>query len=326
MDIKLKIIGHIISKFKNREECPKQASFHLPVSYLKLNEEYLTALDGLRVGDEVYIFTWLNLGDRSVLLCHPRGDKNRPKRGVFATRSPDRPNPIGLHRVRIFNIQDNIITIHPMEVINNTPVVDIKPVDTSEFEMSFGPNIDPKVGIDILEIGKKAWEKGFISGFSGNISVKVGDKIVITKSGINKGLMDGCDIVAFGIDEDIDATALGISSEWKMHLEIYKKQKDALAIIHSHPTHLLLAIDKNENFLKAIDLFEADFLLEKLGIVPNYLPGSAELAEAVGEISKTKQIIVLKKHGLVCWGKDLKDAFSFSEEIEKLAQYYMWIN
>ncbi len=322
MDIELKIIGYIKSIFKKREECPKQATFDLPVSYLMLDEKYLSALDGLRPGHEVYVFTWLHQGNREVLTCHPRGNKNIPKRGVFSTRSPDRPNPIGLHRVRIFDIKKNLVTIHPIEVIDNTPVIDLKPVDFSYYLTSFGPNIDPEIGKKIIDIGKLAWKNGLISGFSGNISVIQDKKVIITKSGKNKGMLDELDLVSFDLEQPYENEVSEVSSEWKMHLEIYKNQAKAKAVIHTHPTYLILVIEQDEDFLDKLDLFEADYFKKSFGIVDEYRPGSMELAKAVGEMSKRKQIIVLKKHGLVCWGISLKESLSLSEEIERLAEIY----
>jgi tRNA-Thr(GGU) m(6)t(6)A37 methyltransferase TsaA len=86
-------------------------------------------LEGLVVGREILVFTWFHEADRELLKVHPRGDINRPIRGVFSTRSPDRPNPIGLHRVVIVEIQDNCrIRVRPLEALDGTPLVDIKPV------------------------------------------------------------------------------------------------------------------------------------------------------------------------------------------------------
>jgi len=83
----------------------------------------------LRVGDEIMVFTWLHLSDRSILKVHPRGDPDNPLRGVFATRSPHRPNPIGLHRTRITALEGPTrIRVESLEVIDKTPVVDIKSV------------------------------------------------------------------------------------------------------------------------------------------------------------------------------------------------------
>ena len=82
----------------------------------------------LQRGDEVLVLTWLHLGRRDVLSVHPRGDTSRPHTGVFATRSPDRPNPIGLHQVAIEAVEENAITVRNLEAIDGTPVLDVKPV------------------------------------------------------------------------------------------------------------------------------------------------------------------------------------------------------
>src|SRR5262249_28617960 len=86
------------------------------------------ALDGLRTGDDIIVITWLHRARRNVLKVHPRSDRRRPLTGVFATRSPDRPNPLGLHRVTVREVIGNRLRIGPIEVIDGTPVVDIKPV------------------------------------------------------------------------------------------------------------------------------------------------------------------------------------------------------
>jgi tRNA-Thr(GGU) m(6)t(6)A37 methyltransferase TsaA len=82
----------------------------------------------LQTGDEVLVLTWLHLGRRDVLSVHPRGDTNRPPTGVFATRSPDRPNPIGLHAVVIETVEEYAITVRDLEAVDGTPVLDVKPV------------------------------------------------------------------------------------------------------------------------------------------------------------------------------------------------------
>jgi tRNA-Thr(GGU) m(6)t(6)A37 methyltransferase TsaA len=85
-------------------------------------------LDGLSAGNEIIVITWLHLARRDVLKVHPRSDRRRPLTGVFATRSPDRPNPLGLHRVTVRRVAKNRLRIGPIEAIDGTPVIDIKPV------------------------------------------------------------------------------------------------------------------------------------------------------------------------------------------------------
>ena len=79
-------------------------------------------------GDDVFVLTWLDRASRDVLRVHPRGDRTSPERGIFSTRSPDRPNPIGLHRVEIAEIDGTRVRVRPLEAVDGTPVLDIKPV------------------------------------------------------------------------------------------------------------------------------------------------------------------------------------------------------
>lgn len=99
-----------------------------PDAWLEIRPFAIAALQGLHAGDQVIVITWLHQSDRGVLKVHPRSDPNRPLAGVFATRSPDRPNPLGLHQVTVRAIAKNRLRIGPIEAISGTPVVDIKPV------------------------------------------------------------------------------------------------------------------------------------------------------------------------------------------------------
>ena len=92
----------------------------------------LDALDGIEAGDELLILTWLDRADRNVLVVHPRGDTSRPPAGVFTTRSPHRPNPIGLHRVKVLEVDGERINVSNLEALDGTPIVDVKPVLSSE--------------------------------------------------------------------------------------------------------------------------------------------------------------------------------------------------
>jgi len=99
-----------------------------PEAWLELTPQIAPGLAGIKAGDELLLLTWLHLAQRDVLQVHPRGDLNRPLTGVFATRSPDRPNPIGLHRVSVLEVRDQKLRVAPLEAIDGTPIVDIKPV------------------------------------------------------------------------------------------------------------------------------------------------------------------------------------------------------
>ena len=99
-----------------------------PDAWLELRLETVQGLAGIKVGDELFVLTWLHLAQRDVLQVHPRGDINRPLTGVFTTRSPDRPNPVGLHRVLVLEVMEQKLRVAHMEAVDGTPIVDIKPV------------------------------------------------------------------------------------------------------------------------------------------------------------------------------------------------------
>ena len=120
-------IGVIRSTLTSLEDAPRQGDEGAPDAWLEVGPAFARALDGLRAGDEVLLITWLDRADRTVLDTHPRNDPSLPRLGVFATRSPDRPNPLGLHRVTIRAVDGTRLRVGPLEAIDGTPVVDIKP-------------------------------------------------------------------------------------------------------------------------------------------------------------------------------------------------------
>jgi len=124
---RLRAIGVIRSSLKNRSGAPKQGSEGAPDAWMEVKPFATEALDGLKAGDEIIVLTWLHQARREVLKVHPRSDRKRPLTGVFATRSPDRPNPVGMHRVWIRSMDGRKLRIGPIEAIDGTPVIDIKP-------------------------------------------------------------------------------------------------------------------------------------------------------------------------------------------------------
>jgi tRNA-Thr(GGU) m(6)t(6)A37 methyltransferase TsaA len=121
-------IGFVRSELKRLEDAPMQGDEGAPEAWLEFTPRTAPGLTGISEGDELIVLTWLHRSQRDVLQVHPRGDKNRPLTGVFATRSPDRPNPIGLHRVKVTKVEAQRIRVTPLEAIDGTPIVDIKPV------------------------------------------------------------------------------------------------------------------------------------------------------------------------------------------------------
>ncbi|HET8959885.1 tRNA (N6-threonylcarbamoyladenosine(37)-N6)-methyltransferase TrmO [Nocardioides sp.] len=124
----LRRIGTVHSPLTDPSQAPRQGDEGAPDAWISLDPELAEAARDLRPEDAVLVLTWLHRADRSVLSVHPRGDGSRPLTGVFSTRSPDRPNPIGLHRVRITAIREGRLDVSGLEAIDGTPVLDIKPV------------------------------------------------------------------------------------------------------------------------------------------------------------------------------------------------------
>lgn len=127
-DYVLSPLGFLHSPLKQPEEAPRQGCEGAPDAWLEVHAAVAEGLEGIAVGDEIIVITWLHKAQRAILKVHPRGDETIPLAGVFATRSPDRPNPLGLHRVTVLEITGRRVKVGPIEAIDGTPIVDIKPV------------------------------------------------------------------------------------------------------------------------------------------------------------------------------------------------------
>ncbi|MFB9235812.1 tRNA (N6-threonylcarbamoyladenosine(37)-N6)-methyltransferase TrmO [Plantactinospora siamensis] len=127
-DYLVRPVGWVASPLADRGDAPRQADEGAPPARIVLRPELREAAAGLAAGDRMLVLTWLHRGRRDVLAVHPRGDTGRPRQGVFGTRSPDRPNPIGLHAVTLLAVDGDTLTVDGLEAIDGTPVVDLKPV------------------------------------------------------------------------------------------------------------------------------------------------------------------------------------------------------
>jgi tRNA-Thr(GGU) m(6)t(6)A37 methyltransferase TsaA len=122
----------VASPLTDLDSAPRQGDEGAPDAWLEFAPEVADALEGIEPGDELLVLTWLDRADRDLLVVHPRGDTSRPPAGVFATRSPHRPNPIGLHRVEVISVEGTRVKVGNLEAIDGTPIVDVKAVLSEE--------------------------------------------------------------------------------------------------------------------------------------------------------------------------------------------------
>jgi tRNA-Thr(GGU) m(6)t(6)A37 methyltransferase TsaA len=125
-DYSIRPVGHVDSPLIDPVSAPRQGDEGAPECWLVFDPDVRAALDGLRQGDDIVVLTWLHLADRTVLRVHPRGDASRSIRGVFATRSQHRPNPLGIHTVTIVEVDGLRVRVRGLEAVDGTPIVDVK--------------------------------------------------------------------------------------------------------------------------------------------------------------------------------------------------------
>jgi tRNA-Thr(GGU) m(6)t(6)A37 methyltransferase TsaA len=124
----LTIIGTVNSPLKRLEDCPLQERENAPEATLTIYPEFSEGIQNIKAGAEILILTWLHQADRTVVKCVPRREFDAPQIGVFSSRSPDRPNPIGMHQAKVISVSGNELKVSALEVLDQTPVLDIKPV------------------------------------------------------------------------------------------------------------------------------------------------------------------------------------------------------
>lgn len=129
MENSLKTIGKVNSSLRRIEDCPLQENENAPTASILIFPEFLEGVQDIKAGNEILLLTWLHKADRSVIKCVMRNNYGTPEVGVFSTRSPDRPNPIGLHKVKVLSVNgDGVICVSQLEVLDQTPIIDIKPI------------------------------------------------------------------------------------------------------------------------------------------------------------------------------------------------------
>lgn len=127
-------IGIVRSTLARREDAPRQGRLGAPAAWIELDPQYEAGLQGVEPGQALVIVTWLHRSERDILRVHPRGDEARPLRGVFGTRAPVRPNPLGIHPVTVLEVEESRLKVEPLEAVDGTPVVDIKAAYPSDDE------------------------------------------------------------------------------------------------------------------------------------------------------------------------------------------------
>ena len=130
----LTVIGHVESLLKTLDAAPRQADEGAPAAWLVFGEDVRHALQGIMPGDDILVVTWLDRARRDLLQVHPRGDTSRPLEGVFATRSPHRPNPIGLHRTKVLAVDGLRVHVDALEAVDGTPILDVKPTLAADID------------------------------------------------------------------------------------------------------------------------------------------------------------------------------------------------
>ncbi len=322
--MELRPIGQVRSPYRKRSDCPKQGHEAGLSAEIVIHPEYLPALQGLQPGKELFLMTWLHEGGRDILQCHPRGDPGNPMTGIFMTRSPDRPNPIGLHQVRLLDMTEETLRVHPLEVIDGTKVLDIKPVLSGRHQTDWGPMISAHEGELFREVGRAGREKGLFNGFNGNLSRRQEERVLITCSGSIKGNLGPGDLVCLDLSSGRPRGSGTVSSETPMHLALNRRQPEAKAIVHTHPVKLLALSLRGPGTLLDLPLFEAGLIRDLLTEVEPLEPGTEQLAEAVAAAAQGCKAIFLQGHGLVCWENSLSRALALSEEIESLAAVQLY--
>ncbi len=317
----LRYIGFARTKYKTLEDCPRQGGEDCPPAEIEIEPAFKEGMHRMYLGQNITVLTWLYQANRRVLQCKPRGDETLPLHGIFCTRSPHRPNPLGLHPVQITDIRENKITVQQLEVLDGTPIIDIKP-DVLPYTRSADPgSYFPSQDIeDLMQAGKQLWQRGLLSGANGNLSLRRGANMLITRSGAAKGKMSSADLTVVDMIKGDIISGEAPSSEYGMHLAIYRNRPGAKAIVHTHPPQILaLQLQGKEGELFSLPLYEAGLFSRQLDTVPSIPPGSEELAREAGKKSKKGKYLILKGHGLITCGANISEAASASEELETLA-------
>ncbi len=342
MDKELCLIGRVRtprpSPGQPSGQFPKQSPSYPDDSIetvIAVDPEYADALAGLKVGQEAIVLTWRLPADRSRLTFRPVDDPDSPLKGVFTSRTPDRPNPVGFSRVRILAIEEGReLRVSGLHAADMTPVIDIQPLAeaksdtkpaTGQETPSWGLGVPSEAAEELREVCRRAYAAGLMPGTSGDASVRLGNVIVITAPGAIKADLRPGDLTPLDLRTGKRLGPGRPSAEAPMHLELYDAQPQAWAVLHLHPPHLT-ALALHLNWDEEIPLPPsawANHLSNRLAHVEDHPPGTPTLFGAVAKMARNFQALSLGGDGLVCWAEEPRRALALAEELETLARIHL---
>jgi L-fuculose-phosphate aldolase len=337
MDKELRLIGRVRTPRPSTGEPsghPHKLSDDSIEAVISVDPEYAEALAGLKVGQEASILTWRLPADRSRLTFRPVDDPDSPLQGVFTSRTPDRPNPIGFSRVRILAVEEGReLRVSGLHVADMTPVLDIQPLtetksdtdpETGSETPSWGQGVPPEAAEELREVCRRAHAAGLMPGTSGDASVRLGNVIVITAPGAIKADLRPGDLTPLDLRTGKRLGPGRSSAEAPMHLELYDAQPQAWTVLHLHPPHLTaLTLDRarsRDDDLRLPSSTWASHLSDRLTSVEDHPPGTPALFGAVAKTARDFQALSLSGDGLVCWAEEPRQALALAEELESLAR------
>lgn len=348
-DIQLLPIGQVRTPFATGAECPRSGEESFSEGVVEIFPAFAPGLHSIAVGQWVTLLSWLHQADRGVLSTHPRGDKTRPRRGVFNTHSPARPNPIGLHDVQVLeqlpDAADGTVRLRVsnVDMMDGTPLVDIKTsfkqrrLETQGAENSLGqspdrilhdradarPHESPETLLPqmeaIIAACRDAWQRGLFSGFNGNVSMRCGSSCLITRSGCAKSSLGRQDFALLDIATGAQLAGPPASSEAGMHCAVYRRMPKVDCVAHTHPPFLLALGLRGRPLIQTGGLYPPP--------PPESMPGQARLyplfPQRVEEIFERSQLVAqlgwVKEH--LPGSQELADAVA--EEARKFPAIWM---
>ena len=325
MDKELRLIGRVRTPRPSPGQPPGQSDDSIE-AVIAVDPEYAEALAGLKAGQEAAVLTWRLPADRSRLTFRPGDDPDTPLQGVFTSRTPDRPNPVGFSRVRILAVEEGReLRVSGLRALDMTPIIDIQPLVDAEPETeseipSWGQGVPPEAAEELREVCRRACAAGLMPGTSGDASVRLGNVVVITAPSAIKADLRPGDLTPLDLRTGKRLGPGRSSAEAPMHLELYDAQPQAWAVLHLHPPHLTALALKHAGEIPLPPSAWASHLSGRLTRVEDHPPGTPALFGAVARTARNFQALCLGGDGLVCWAEGPRQTLALAEELETLAR------